>query len=100
RHPRGRHSFPTRRSADLTAEGSGLHSVSFGDCLASWADAAQVSAATHVRYLDAPVARVLSLVPAMYGEIWTGAKGFYKVEPVVADRKSTRLNSSHVKISY
>ncbi len=43
---------------------SGLHSVSFGDTRASWASAAQVCAATHVTYLDAPVRRVLSIVPA------------------------------------
>ena len=33
-----------------------LHSVSFGDPQSSWAAAAEVSAETHVRYLDAPVA--------------------------------------------
>jgi hypothetical protein len=27
----------------------------------------------------------LSLIPTMYHDIWTAAKGFYKVEPVVAD---------------
>ena len=64
---------------------SDLHSVSFGDTIASWANAAEVCAATHVTYLDAPVDRVLSIVPAMYEDIWTGAKGFYKLEPVVAD---------------
>ncbi len=46
---------------------------------------AAVSTETHVRYLDVPVRRVLSLLPARYDDMWTGAKGFYKVEPVVAD---------------
>jgi hypothetical protein len=45
----------------------------------------QVCAATHVTYLDAPVRRVLSLIPPLYKDIWTAAKGFYKLEPVVAD---------------
>ena len=62
-----------------------LHSISFGDPVAAWASAADVSAETHIRYLDAPVRRVLSLVPAKYDDMWTGAKGFYKVEPIVAD---------------
>jgi hypothetical protein len=61
-----------------------LHSVAFGEPTVSWA-AADVAAKTHVRYLDAPVRRVLSIVPAIYHDIWTAAKGFYKVEPVVAD---------------
>jgi nickel-dependent lactate racemase len=77
--------------------GSGLHSVSFGDTRASWASAAEVCAATHVTYLTAPVRRVLSIVPAMYDEIWTAAKGFYKLEPVVADGGEVILYAPHVK---
>jgi nickel-dependent lactate racemase len=82
----------------VTAEGTaGLHSISFGDCVSSWASAAEISAATHVTYLDAPVRRVLSLVPAMYDEIWTGAKGFYKVEPIVADGGEVILYAPHIR---
>jgi nickel-dependent lactate racemase len=80
----------------VTSEGPGLHSVSFGETRASWASAAEVCAATHVRYLDAPVGRVLSLVPEMYGEIWTAAKGFYKLEPVVRDGGEVILYAPHV----
>jgi lactate racemase len=81
----------------VTAEGrTGLHSISFGDCISSWASAAEISAATHVTYLDAPVPRVLSLVPEMYDEIWTGAKGFYKVEPIVADGGEVILYAPHI----
>ncbi|MCV7280117.1 DUF2088 domain-containing protein [Mycolicibacterium flavescens] len=75
---------------------SGLHSLSFGDTVASWASAAQVCAATHVTYLDAPVRRVFSIVPRMYDDIWTAAKGFYKVEPVVADGGEVILYAPHV----
>ena len=75
---------------------SGLHSLSFGDTRASWASAAQVCAATHVSYLDAPVRRVLSIIPEMYDEIWTAAKGFYKLEPVVADGGEVILYAPHV----
>ena len=74
-----------------------LHSISFGDCASSWASAAEISAATHVSYLDAPVRRVLSLIPGMYDEIWTGAKGFYKVEPVVADGGEVILYAPHIR---
>jgi nickel-dependent lactate racemase len=82
----------------VTAEAeAGLHSVSFGETRASWASAAQVCAATHVTYLDAPVRRVLSIVPPMYDEIWTAAKGFYKLEPVVADGGEVILYAPHVK---
>lgn len=80
----------------VTAEGGGLHSVSFGTTEAAWASAAEVCAATHVEYLDAPVTRVLSIVPEMYDEIWTGAKGFYKLEPVVADGGEVILYAPHI----
>jgi nickel-dependent lactate racemase len=86
----------------VTGEGTGdgptpLHSVSFGDCQSSWADAAEVTAATHVTYRDRPVRRVLSLIPEMYDEIWTGAKGFYKTEPIVADGGEVILYAPHIR---
>jgi nickel-dependent lactate racemase len=97
----------TAEAPDETADAAGggadsdrataLHSISFGDCVSSWSSAAEISAATHVTYLDAPARRVLSLVPPMYDEIWTGAKGFYKVEPVVADGGEVILYAPHIR---
>jgi nickel-dependent lactate racemase len=74
-----------------------LHSVAFGEPRAAWGAAADVAAETHVRYLDAPVRRVLSVIPAMYHDIWTAAKGFYKVEPVVADGGEVVIYAPHVR---
>jgi lactate racemase len=74
-----------------------LHSVAFGEPEASWAAAADVAAETHVRYLDAPMRRVLSVIPAMYHDMWTAAKGFYKVEPIVADGGQVVLYAPHVQ---
>ncbi|KGN40778.1 lactate racemase domain-containing protein [Knoellia aerolata] len=73
-----------------------LHSISFGDTISSWASAAQVCAATHVHRLDEPVHRVISVIPEMYEDIWTGAKGFYKLEPVVADGGEVILYAPHI----
>jgi nickel-dependent lactate racemase len=87
---------PAAAAGPSAGSGSRLHSVSFGDTRAAWASAAEVCAATHVTYLDAPVRRVLSIVPSMYDEIWTAAKGFYKVEPVVADGGEVILFAPHV----
>jgi nickel-dependent lactate racemase len=74
-----------------------LHTMTFADPSAAWAAAAEVSAETHIRYLDAPVRRVLSLIPAKYDDMWTGAKGFYKVEPVVADGGQVVLYAPHIR---
>ena len=73
-----------------------LHSIAFGEPRAAWAAAADIAAETHVRYLDAPVRRVLSIIPSMYHDIWTAAKGFYKVEPIVADGGQVVLYAPHV----
>jgi len=74
-----------------------LHSVAFGEPGTAWAAAADVAAETHVRYLAAPVRRVLSIIPAMYHDMWTAAKGFYKVEPIVADGGQVVLYAPHVE---
>ncbi|WP_315098167.1 lactate racemase domain-containing protein [uncultured Cellulomonas sp.] len=75
---------------------SSLHAASFGSTEAAWAAAAEVSAQTHVRYLDAPVRRVVSLIPTKYEDIWTAAKGFYKLEPVVADGGEVIIYAPHI----
>jgi nickel-dependent lactate racemase len=74
-----------------------LHALSFGEPQATWAAAADVAAQTHIRYLDAPVRRVLSIVPTRYDDLWTGAKGFYKVEPIVADGGQVVLYAPHIR---
>lgn len=73
-----------------------LHSISFGDTISSWANAAEICAQTHVTYLDEPVRRVISVIPEMYDDIWTGAKGFYKLEPAVADGGEVILYAPHI----
>ncbi|HET9732997.1 MAG TPA: lactate racemase domain-containing protein [Acidimicrobiales bacterium] len=87
----------TRRAiCVVTAPARHLHAVTFGDPRQAWRAAAEISARTHVRYLDAPVRRVLSILPARYDDMWTGAKGFYKVEPVVADGGQVVIYAPHI----
>ena len=74
-----------------------MHALTFGTTEAAWAAAALTSAQTHVRYLDAPVKRVVSIIPTKYEDIWTAAKGFYKLEPVVADGGEVIIYAPHVK---
>jgi nickel-dependent lactate racemase len=74
----------------------GLESLAFGEPEQAWAAAADVAAETHIEYLDRPVGRVLSLIPERYPDLWTGAKGFYKVEPIVADGGEVVLYAPHI----
>jgi nickel-dependent lactate racemase len=81
----------------VVRSGSGeLHAVALGEPRAAWDAAAAVSAQTHVRYLDAPVRRVLAVIPEKYDDMWTAAKGFYKLEPVVADGGEVVIYAPHI----
>ncbi len=80
----------------VTRSGGGLHAATFGEPLGAWAAAADIAADHHVRYLDTPVRRVLSLIPDRYDDMWTGAKGFYKVEPIMADGGQVVLYAPHI----
>ena len=78
------------------AEPASLRSIAFGAPEQAWAAAAEVSAQAHISYLDKPVRRVLSLLPVKYDDLWTGAKGLYKVEPIVADGGQVVLYAPHI----
>ena len=41
--------------------------------------------------------RVLSLIPAKYDDMWTGAQGFYNVKPIVADGGQVALYAPHIR---
>jgi nickel-dependent lactate racemase len=62
-----------------------LAGLYIGEPEAAWSEAADLSAQLHIVALDRPVKRVLSILPDLYDDLWTGAKGMYKLEPVIAD---------------
>ncbi|HVO12621.1 MAG TPA: lactate racemase domain-containing protein [Vicinamibacteria bacterium] len=63
----------------------------------AWRRAADLSARRHVVWLERPVRRVLSVMPAMYEDLWVAAKGMYKVEPAVADGGEVVIYAPHVR---
>jgi len=91
--------IPARRLAlsQVVASGTNtLHALAFGTPEDSWAACADISSQTHVTYLDHPVRRVLSIMPTKYEDIWTAAKGFYKLEPIVADGGELIIYAPHI----
>ncbi len=73
----------------------------FGTPAEAWEAAAALSAKTHIVYVDKPFRRVLSVMPEMYGDLWTAAKGMYKLEPVVADGGEVIIYAPHItEVSY
>jgi nickel-dependent lactate racemase len=60
-----------------------------------------MSSETHVVWVDRPFSRVLSIMPGMYDDLWTAAKGMYKVEPAVADGGDIVIYAPHItEVSY
>ncbi|HEX2914413.1 MAG TPA: lactate racemase domain-containing protein [Chloroflexia bacterium] len=62
----------------------------------AWAGAAELSSQIHIKYVDKPFKQVLSVMPEMYDDIWTAAKGMYKLEPVVADGGEVIIYAPHI----
>jgi nickel-dependent lactate racemase len=75
----------------------GVHGVFFGTPEEAFIAATELSAKVHVRYVEKPFQQVLSVLPPMYDEIWVGAKGMYKMEPVVADGGELILYAPHIR---
>ena len=73
-----------------------LEAISFAKPHSAWEIASAISAKTHINYLKSPVKRVLSIIPERYADIWTAAKGMYKVEPVIADGGEVIIYAPHV----
>ncbi len=91
--------IPTHRLALCLVVQSGtgeIEAAAFGSSEESWAAAASVAAQTHVTYVDEPFQRVISCMPTRYDDIWTAAKGFYKLEPAVADGGEVVIYAPHV----
>jgi lactate racemase len=78
----------------LTQEG--VHGLFVGSLEEAWSAAADLSAQVHIHWIKKPFAKVLSVLPRMYDEIWTGAKGMYKLEPVVADGGELIIYAPHI----
>jgi nickel-dependent lactate racemase len=89
--PRPRHAL----CSVITHEG--VESAFFGAPEEAWKAAADRSAYVHVRYVERPYRQVLSVLPGMYDDIWVGAKGMYKMEPVIADGGEVIVYAPHIK---
>ncbi|WP_394213846.1 lactate racemase domain-containing protein [Brachybacterium vulturis] len=81
---------------DVVSGGRELNAIAVGDPQAAWAAMAKISAQTHITYVDKPFKRIVALVPEMYDDMWTGAKGFYKSEPVCADGGDVIIYAPHI----
>ena len=81
----------------LVVTHEGTAGVFCGDVHGAWRQAAALSARRHIVWVDEPFDRVLSVMPAMYEDLWTAGKGMYKVEPAVADGGEVIIYAPHVR---
>src|SRR5690606_41440472 len=88
------HSFPTRRSSDLLEKlAAHFKALGYEECGEYHFEAKKLYA-KHYEHPDR------SLPKVFISELLLDKCSDYLRETITADRKSTRLNSSHVKSSY
>jgi nickel-dependent lactate racemase len=94
--------IPTPRSLiALVLHGQNLHGIFMGGMEEAWRAATELSAELDIVWVDQPFKRVLSVMPEMYDDIWTGAKGMYKLEPAIADDGEVVIYAPHItEVSY
>jgi len=80
----------------LVVTHAGLAGIYFGSPEEAWQAAAELSAKKHITYVGKPFQRVLSIMPEMYDDLWTAAKGMYKVEPAIADGGEVVIYAPHI----
>jgi nickel-dependent lactate racemase len=85
----------------LVVTHAGLAGIYFGSPQEAWQAAASLSEQIHIVYVDMPFQRVISVMPEMYDDLWTAAKGMYKMEPAVADGGEVVIYAPHItEVSY
>ena len=85
----------------MVVKGDGLAGLYTGEPEEAWAAAADLSAQQHITWVDKPFQRVLSVIPKLYDDLWTGSKGMYKLEPVIAEGGEVIIYAPHIdEISY
>ena len=85
----------------LVVTHDGLAGLYVGPPREAWDSASALSSKKHIVWVDQPFQRVLSIMPPMYDDLWTGAKGMYKMEPAVAEGGEVVIYSTHIdEVSY
>ena len=85
----------------LVMHGQELRGLYVGAMEEAWRAAAELSAELDIIVVERPFERVLSVMPQMYDDLWTGAKGMYKLEPAIADGGEVVIYAPHItEVSY
>jgi nickel-dependent lactate racemase len=81
----------------LVTHHEGVGGIFCGPTTDTWSECAGLSAQRHIVWLEKPVKRILAIMPEMYSDLWTGAKGMYKSEPAVAEGGEVIIFAPHIR---
>jgi len=85
----------------MVMHGEDLRGLFVGEMDATWNAATELSGELDIVWVDRPYRLVLSVVPEIYDDLWTGAKGMYKLEPAIADGGEVVIFAPHItEVSY
>ena len=85
----------------LVVTHEGLAGLYFGEAKESWEAAAALSTQKHIVHVEEPFENVISVMPELYDDLWTAAKGMYKMEPVIADGGEVVIYAPNItEVSY
>jgi len=85
----------------LVVTHEGLSGIFFGEAREAWEAAAALSARKHIVYVEKPFEKVISIMPELYDDLWTAAKGMYKMEPVIANGGEVIIYAPNItEVSY
>jgi nickel-dependent lactate racemase len=85
----------------MVVKGEDLAGLYVGTPEKAYDAAADLSAKLHINWVDRPYQKVFSVMPTLYDDLWTAAKGMYKTEPAIADGGEVIIYAPHIdEISY
>lgn len=85
----------------MVVKGESLAGLYIGTPEEAWEAASDLSSQLHIVWIERPFKRVLSVMPPLYDDIWTAAKGMYKLEPAIEEGGEVIIYAPHIsEISY
>jgi nickel-dependent lactate racemase len=94
--------IPTPRlCVALVMHHTSLHGLFVGTMEEAWKTATALSADLNIVWMEHTFQRALAVIPEMYDDLWTAAKGMYKLEPAIADGGEVVIYAPHItEVSY
>ena len=92
--------IPTLRMAICLVVKSGTDEIEYvatGETDDAWALSSEVAADSHIEYVEKPFKKVVAMMPTRYADMWTAAKGCYKIQPAMAEGGEVIIYAPHVK---